>query len=122
MFRLWESCCGGVACHPPADAPGSPTYAPTLRNAAPRRMIDTVRFPVRDRWQAMRAPLALLKAVGKGVLNAVGFGVLGEVVVEVLPEVAEDVYVWWKGEKTPEQQREELERLAQAPASEVREE
>ena len=70
----------------------------------------------------MRAPLAILRAVGKGVLNAVGFGVLGEVVVEVLPEVAEDVYVWWKGKRTPDQQREELQHLAQAPISEVREE
>lgn len=68
----------------------------------------------------MGLPVALLKVIGKGALNAVGGGVVGEVVFEALPEVAREVWAWWRKEKTPEQQRQDVEALAQAPAPEVK--
>ncbi len=68
----------------------------------------------------MGLPVALLKVIGKGALNAVGGGVVGEVVFEALPEVARHVWGWWRKDKTPEQQRQDVEELAQAPAPEVK--
>ncbi len=68
----------------------------------------------------MGLPVALLKVIGKGALNVMGGGVVGEVVFEALPEVARHVWGWWRKEKTPEQQRQEVQELAQAPAGEVR--
>src|SRR5436190_8077407 len=69
----------------------------------------------------MKSPLALLKFIGKGFLNAVGGGVAGDFVVDVLPEVARDVARWWRKERTPEEQRQDVEALAQAQPAEVRE-
>jgi formylglycine-generating enzyme required for sulfatase activity/serine/threonine protein kinase len=69
----------------------------------------------------MSVPVALLKVIGKGVLNAVGGGVVGDVLFEALPEVAREVWAWWRKDHTPEQQRQEVEGLAQATPAEVRE-
>ena len=69
----------------------------------------------------MSVPVALLKVIGKGVLNAVGGGVVGDVLFDALPEVAHEVWAWWKKDRTPEQQREDVEALAKAPPAEVRE-
>jgi hypothetical protein len=68
----------------------------------------------------MHTPFAILKAIGKALLNAVGGGIAGDIAVEVLPDIAQDVWNWWKKERTPEQQRAELQALAQAPPAEVR--
>jgi len=68
----------------------------------------------------MGLPVALLKVIGKGALNAVGGGVVGEMVFEALPEMARGIWAWWRKERTPEQQRQEVQALAQAPAPEVR--
>src|SRR5262245_15432317 len=68
----------------------------------------------------MRFPFALVKVIGKGVLNALGGGVLGDLIVEVLPDVAREVHGWWSKDSTPEQQREQVQALAQTPLEEVR--
>jgi formylglycine-generating enzyme required for sulfatase activity len=68
----------------------------------------------------MGLPVALLKVIGKGVLNAVGGGVVGDVLFDALPEVAREVYGWWFKDRTPAQQREEVQALVQARPAEVR--
>ena len=69
----------------------------------------------------MRLPVALLKVLGKAVLNAVGGGMAGDVLLDVLPDAAQEVWEWWRKARTPEEQREDVEALAQAPAAEARE-
>jgi formylglycine-generating enzyme required for sulfatase activity len=69
----------------------------------------------------MQTPIAILRVVGKALLNAFGGGLAGDVVIDVLPDVAQDLWAWWRKERTPEQQRADLEALARAPDAEVRE-
>src|SRR5437879_2274263 len=69
---------------------------------------------------SMGLPVALLKVIGKGVLNAVGGGIVGDVLFDALPEVAREVYGWWRKDRTPAQQREEVQALVQARPAEVR--
>ncbi len=69
----------------------------------------------------MRLPVALLKVLGKAVLNAVGGGIAGDVLIDVLPDAAQEVWEWWRKARTPEEQREDVEALAQAPTAEARE-
>src|SRR5262245_53792053 len=64
--------------------------------------------------------LAFLKAVGKAAMNAVGGGFAGDVVCDVLPEVARKARAWWGQGRSPEQQRAEIEALANAPPEEAR--
>jgi formylglycine-generating enzyme required for sulfatase activity/serine/threonine protein kinase len=68
----------------------------------------------------METPKALLKFVAKAVLNAMGGGVLGDFAIEVLPDVARDVWAWWGKGRSPARMRAEVEALAQAPPSQVR--
>jgi formylglycine-generating enzyme required for sulfatase activity len=66
----------------------------------------------------MTAPSTLLKAIGHALRNAGGGG---EVTGDALPDAAREAWASWSREVAPEQQRAELEALAQAPATEVRE-
>jgi formylglycine-generating enzyme required for sulfatase activity/serine/threonine protein kinase len=67
----------------------------------------------------MHTPGALLRVIGKGLLNVAGAGLAGELLADFLPEVAQDVWAWWRRDRTPEQQREELQALANATPAEV---
>jgi formylglycine-generating enzyme required for sulfatase activity len=67
----------------------------------------------------MQTPFAILRVVGRALLNAVGGGVAGDVVIDVLPDVAQDVWVWLRKERTPEQHQADLKALAEAAPAEV---
>jgi formylglycine-generating enzyme required for sulfatase activity len=67
----------------------------------------------------MQTPFAILRVVGKALLNAAGGGIAGDLLIDVIPDVAQDVWAWWRKERTPEQRRADLQALAQAPPAEV---
>jgi len=70
---------------------------------------------------AMHTPLNLLKFIAKSLGNAVGGGIAGDLIVEVLPGVAQDVWEWWRKDRTEQQRQAEIEAIAQAGTNEVRE-
>src|SRR5579883_2988470 len=70
----------------------------------------------------MRIQLMLLRGIAKGLLNVFSGGLIGDLLGEVLPEMAEDLWKWWKKERTDRQQRDDLEALAQASPAAVHDE
>src|SRR2546425_583776 len=70
----------------------------------------------------MRTPRALFKCVARALLNAAGGGIIpiGDLAVDVIPELARDVMAYWRHEAQPEQRRAEVQALAQASDSDVR--
>ncbi len=67
----------------------------------------------------MRTPLAFLRFVVKAALNAVGGGVAGDFAVEVLPDMAQDIWKGWGRGRKPEEMRDEIQQLAQAPPEDI---
>jgi formylglycine-generating enzyme required for sulfatase activity len=67
----------------------------------------------------MQTPFAILRVVAKALLNAAGGGIAGDLIIDVVPDVAQDVWAWWRKERTPEQRRADLKALAEAPPEKV---